>query len=169
MARFTLQHIDLARRVHRVGQIRQDLGGAEPVENFPYALTMMTITRMVIRALRLGYINAACNKFESVEAAVDLLFAAATHHLVVQWEEKGLCVDDFSAVTQALEAECMANPKGLIRQFRKSHLWDPAAGPGDLEVVAVLNRGEVNSEGGSERETESDSADSTRAAVRARV
>jgi len=105
---------------------------------------MMTITRSIIQSLRLGHINAACNKFGGVEAAVDLLFAAAAHHFIVEWEDRGLCLDDFSALTSGLEKECMANPKGIIKQFRKSNLWDPAGAPGDEEVAEALNAPAVN-------------------------
>ena len=143
---------ELARRIYRVGQLRQDLGGREPVENYPYALTMMTITRMVIEALRLGSINGACEKYDSVEAAADLLFTAAANELVSEYEEKGLCVDDFNEVTGALRARCINDPKGLIKSLRQTGLWEPVRRPIDLEVALALQskdyRDESSSPGG---------------------
>ena len=138
MVRFTLSHPELARRIYRVGQIRQDLGGREPVENYPYALTMMTITRMVVQALRLGSIHGAVEKYNSVEAGADLLFAAVANELVYDWEERGLCVDDFNDVTEALRGQCINNPKKLIKNLRETMSWEPSGKPADLNVMAAL-------------------------------
>lgn len=141
MARFTTLNPELARRIHRVGCIKQDLGGREPVENYPFALTMFTLTRMVVSSLRLGALNEACCKYDSVESAVDLLFAAVAHAFVTDYETYGRSVDDFSAVSGKLEKACVMRPKQLVKAFRAAHVWHPAP---SIEVSAWLRLQEDN-------------------------
>ncbi|KFO82600.1 ELMO domain-containing protein 3, partial [Cuculus canorus] len=85
------------------------------LQNFPFCLMSVNITRLVIQALREECLSRECNRRQQVIAVLNDLYAATFLQLYRLWKWQNKTIADSSFVLQELEFSTKKKPKQLLK------------------------------------------------------
>ncbi|XP_053944764.1 ELMO domain-containing protein 3-like [Cuculus canorus] len=107
---------------HRVSQVTLVL-----LQNFPFCLMSVNITRLVIQALREECLSRECNRRQQVIAVLNDLYAATFLQLYRLWKWQNKTIADSSFVLQELEFSTKKKPKQLLK-YLEAYMKPKACG-----------------------------------------
>ncbi|XP_058050786.1 ELMO domain-containing protein 3 isoform X4 [Ahaetulla prasina] len=125
------------------------------VQNFPFCVMSINITRIVIQVLREERLSRECNRRQQVIAVLNDLYVAIFLRLFNIWKTQQKTISDSGFVLKELEAFAKKNPKQLLRHMETFMNGSSAAGGDDnfqapafsLDVFGPnLSSGTVDSE-----------------------
>ncbi|XP_070621655.1 ELMO domain-containing protein 3 isoform X2 [Erythrolamprus reginae] len=125
------------------------------VQNFPFCVMSINITRIVIQVLREERLSRECNRRQQVIAVLNDLYVAIFLRLFNIWKTQQKTISDSGFVLKELEAFAKRNPKQLLRHMETFMNGSSAAGGDDsfqapafsLDVLGPnLSSGTVDSE-----------------------
>ncbi|NXF68629.1 ELMD3 protein, partial [Ciccaba nigrolineata] len=87
------------------------------LQNFPFCIMSVNITRIVIQALREECLSRECNRRQQVIAVLNDLYAAAFLQLYRVWKWQRKTVADSSFLLKELELSAKKKPKRLLKSL----------------------------------------------------
>ncbi|KAJ6658672.1 hypothetical protein lerEdw1_019832 [Lerista edwardsae] len=87
------------------------------VQNFPFCVMSVNITRIVIQVLREERLSRECNRRQQVIAVLNDLYVAVFLRLFGIWKTQQKTISDSGFVLKELEAFAKRNPKQLLRHL----------------------------------------------------
>ncbi|NXY77831.1 ELMD3 protein, partial [Glareola pratincola] len=97
------------------------------LQNFPFCIMSVNITRIVIQALREECLSRECNRRQQVFAVLNDLYAAAFLQLYRLWKGQHKTIADSSFLLKELELSAKKKPKQLLKSLAAYMNRDPAA------------------------------------------
>ncbi|XP_067879519.1 ELMO domain-containing protein 3 isoform X2 [Heterodontus francisci] len=104
-----LQTLPLARDIYKLSQ--------HPIQNFPFCLMSINITRITIQALREECLSRECNRRQQVIGVLNDFYVAAFLHLYQIWKTQHKTISDSGFVLKGVEIFAKKNPKQLLRRL----------------------------------------------------
>ncbi|XP_074837958.1 ELMO domain-containing protein 3 isoform X2 [Carettochelys insculpta] len=99
--------LPLARDIFKLSQ--------HELQNFPFCVMSVNLTRIVIQALREERLSRECNRRQQVIAVLNDLYVATFLRLFVIWKTQQKTISDSGFVLKELEAFAKKKPKQLLR------------------------------------------------------
>ncbi|NXS40856.1 ELMD3 protein, partial [Balaeniceps rex] len=124
------QTLPLAREIFKLSQheTQAPLRRLILLQNFPFCIMSVNITRIVIQALREERLSRECNRRQQVIAVLNDLYAAAFLQLYRVWKWQHKTVADSGFLLKELEFSTKKKPKQLLRSLEAYVNGSPAAG-----------------------------------------
>ncbi|XP_053575428.1 ELMO domain-containing protein 3 [Bombina bombina] len=91
------------------------------VQNFPFCIMSINITRICIQVLREERVTRECNRRQQVFAVLNDLYVAIFYHLYHVWKTQNKTISDSGFILKEIEIFAKKRPKELLRQL-ESHL-----------------------------------------------
>ncbi|XP_072341846.1 ELMO domain-containing protein 3 isoform X1 [Scyliorhinus torazame] len=104
-----LQTLPLARAIYKLSQ--------HPIQNFPFCLMSINITRITIQALREECLSKECNRRQQVIGVLNDFYVAAFLHLYQIWKTQHKTISDSGFVLKGIELFAKKNPKQLLKRL----------------------------------------------------
>ncbi|XP_038641174.1 ELMO domain-containing protein 3 isoform X2 [Scyliorhinus canicula] len=104
-----LQTLPLARAIYKLSQ--------HPIQNFPFCLMSINITRITIQALREECLSKECNRRQQVIGVLNDFYVAAFLHLHQIWKTQHKTISDSGLVLKGVEMFAKKNPKQLLKRL----------------------------------------------------
>ncbi|KAM6432262.1 ELMO domain-containing protein 3 isoform 2-T2 [Liasis olivaceus] len=101
------------------------------VQNFPFCVMSVNITRIVIQVLREERLSRECNRRQQVIAVLNDLYVAVFLRLFNIWKTQRKTISDSGFVLKELEAFAKRNPKQLLRHVETFMNGSSVAGGDD--------------------------------------
>ncbi|XP_075767071.1 ELMO domain-containing protein 3 isoform X2 [Pelodiscus sinensis] len=101
--------LPLARDIFKLSQ--------HELQNFPFCVMSVNLTRIVIQALREERLSRECNRRQQVIAVLNDLYVATFLRLFVVWRTQQKTISDSGFVLKELEAFAKRKPKQLLRDL----------------------------------------------------
>uniref|UniRef100_A0A2D4FBZ5 ELMO domain-containing protein n=1 Tax=Micrurus corallinus TaxID=54390 RepID=A0A2D4FBZ5_MICCO len=101
------------------------------VQNFPFCVMSINITRIVIQVLREERLSRECNRRQQVIAVLNDLYVAVFLRLFNIWKTQQKTISDSGFILKELEAFAKKNPKQLLRHMETFMNGSSAAGGDD--------------------------------------
>ncbi|NXJ71778.1 ELMD3 protein, partial [Rostratula benghalensis] len=98
------------------------------LQNFPFCIMSVNITRIVIQALREERLSRECNRRQQVIAVLNDLYAAAFLQLFRLWKWQHKTIADSGFLLKELEFSAKKKPKQLLRSLEAYVSHGPVAG-----------------------------------------
>ncbi|NXN26295.1 ELMD3 protein, partial [Nycticryphes semicollaris] len=98
------------------------------LQNFPFCIMSVNITRIVIQALREERLSRECNRRQQVIAVLNDLYAAAFLQLYRLWKWQHKTIADSGFLLKELEFSTKKKPKQLLKSLEAYMSHSPAAG-----------------------------------------
>ncbi|NXL86156.1 ELMD3 protein, partial [Alectura lathami] len=113
------QMLPLAREIFRLSQHETQAPDVTPVllQNFPFCIMSVNITRLVLQALREECLSRECNRRRQVIAVLNELYAAAFLQLYRVWKSQHKTVADSGFLLKELEFSTRKKPKQLLKSL----------------------------------------------------
>eukprot|EP00736_Rhodelphis_marinus_P006290 Rmarinus@m.6150 len=108
---FVVKHADVARKIWRLSN--------DEVQNFPFCVVGLNLTRITLEALRECRSTRVCNRRGSVFAVCNDLYAAVYHEMFRIWKSEKKTIVDFGEVLLRLSKSAKKNPTKLISAFER--------------------------------------------------
>ncbi|NXK00600.1 ELMD3 protein, partial [Corythaixoides concolor] len=111
--------LPLAREIFRLSQHETQAPAVTPVflQNFPFCIMSVNITRIVIQALREECLSRECNRRRQVIAVLNDVYAAAFLRLYRLWKWQHKTVADSDCLLKELESSTKKKPKQLLKSL----------------------------------------------------
>lgn len=101
--------LPLARDIYRLSQ--------HPVQNFPFCLMSINMTRIALHALREEVLSKECNRRQQVVGVINDFYAATFLHLFQLWKNEQKTISDSGYVLKEVELFAKKNPKQVLRRL----------------------------------------------------
>uniref|UniRef100_A0A8C4RCB0 ELMO domain containing 3 n=1 Tax=Erpetoichthys calabaricus TaxID=27687 RepID=A0A8C4RCB0_ERPCA len=121
------QMLPLAREIYKLSQ--------HPVQNFPFCVMSINVTRIAIHALREEVLTKECNKRQQVVGVLNDFYVATFLQLYQIWKAQHKTISDSGIVLKEVESVAKKNPKQLLRRL-ESYLSEQKSGASALEVTS---------------------------------
>ncbi|XP_026887668.2 ELMO domain-containing protein 3 isoform X2 [Electrophorus electricus] len=99
--------LPLARDIYRLSQ--------HPVQNFPFSVMSINVSRIALHALREEVLSRECNRRQQVVGVLNEFYAAAFRHLYQVWRREKKTISDSGYVLKEVELYAKKYPKQLLR------------------------------------------------------
>ncbi|NXX59250.1 ELMD3 protein, partial [Scopus umbretta] len=144
------QMLPLAHEIFRLSQHETQASAVTlvPLQNFPFCLMSVNITRIVIQALREECLSRECNRRQQVIAVLNDLYAAAFLQLYRVWKWQHKTVADSGFLLKELEFSTKKKPKQLLKSLEAYVNGNPAAD--GLQQLSPLSASLSSSQAGEE-------------------
>ncbi|KAL4232066.1 ELMO domain-containing protein 3 [Mactra antiquata] len=118
-----------------------------PVQNFPFCIMGINLSRIVIQALREGMLNKECNRRQDVFSVINDFYTALYLQMYQVWKTKGKTIADSGFVIKDIEARAKKNPRETLKhleEFLSKKTSVPSGGAktgsfGDNEFVNICD------------------------------
>ncbi|NWX24634.1 ELMD3 protein, partial [Aegotheles bennettii] len=87
------------------------------LQNFPFCIMAVNITRVVLQALREERLSRVCNRRQEVIPVLNELYAATFLRLRVLWKGQHKTVADAGPLLKELESSAKKKPKQLLKSL----------------------------------------------------
>ncbi|NXC49200.1 ELMD3 protein, partial [Penelope pileata] len=128
------QTLPLALEIFRLSQhetqappFQQSRRDAHLLQNFPFCIMSVNITRLVLQALREECLSRECNRRQQVIAVLNDLYAAAFLQLYRVWKAQHKTIADSSFLLKELESSTKKKPKQLLKSLESYVSRSPVA------------------------------------------
>ncbi|XP_062855599.1 ELMO domain-containing protein 3 [Trichomycterus rosablanca] len=101
--------LPLARDIYRLSQ--------HPVQNFPFSVMSINMTRIALHALREEVLSKECNRRQQVVGVLNDFYVATFLHLYEQWKNQKKTISDSGYVLKDVELYAKRNPKQLLKRL----------------------------------------------------
>ncbi|NWV27173.1 ELMD3 protein, partial [Origma solitaria] len=88
-----------------------------PLDNFPFCIMSVNITRIVIQALREERLSRECNRRQQVLGVLNDLYAAAFLRLFRRWKQQHGTIADAGFFLKELELSTKKKPRQLLKSL----------------------------------------------------
>ncbi|XP_036434085.1 ELMO domain-containing protein 3 [Colossoma macropomum] len=142
--------LPLARDIYKLSQ--------HPVQNFPFCVMSINMTRIALHALREEVLSKECNRRQQVVGVLNDFYVATFLHLYQLWKSQKKTISDSGYVLKEVELYAKKNPKQILRRL-ESFLQERRAGIGHRTSPDTLSHSNpspgdresrVSSQGGKE-------------------
>ncbi|XP_056102688.1 ELMO domain-containing protein 3 isoform X2 [Rhinichthys klamathensis goyatoka] len=113
--------LPLARDIYKLSQ--------HPVQNFPFSVMSINMTRIALHALREEVLSKECNRRQQVVAVLNDFYVATFLHLYQLWKNQQKTISDSGHVLKEVELFAKKNPKQILRRL-EGYLKERRAGTG---------------------------------------
>ncbi|NXC77601.1 ELMD3 protein, partial [Anhinga anhinga] len=128
------QTLPLAQEIFKLSQHETQARFFQPslimlllLQNFPFCIMSVNITRIVIQALREERLSRECNRRQQVIAVLNDLYAAAFLQLYRVWKWQHKTIADSGFLLKELELSTKKKPKQLLKSLEAYVNRSPAA------------------------------------------
>ncbi|NXK46923.1 ELMD3 protein, partial [Chauna torquata] len=113
------QTLPLAHQIFRLSRHETQASDVMPVllQNFPFCIMSVNITRIVLQALREERLSRECNRRQQVIAVLNDLYTAAFLQLYRVWKSQHKTVADSGFLLKELELSTKKKPKQLLKSL----------------------------------------------------
>ncbi|NXG39919.1 ELMD3 protein, partial [Dromaius novaehollandiae] len=115
------QTLPLAHKIFKLSQHETQARSAAltpvPLQNFPFCIMSVNITRLVIQALREERLSRECNRRQQVIVVLNDVYVAAFLHLYAVWKAQRKTVADSGFLLKELESLTKKKPKQLLKSL----------------------------------------------------
>ncbi|XP_041955621.1 ELMO domain-containing protein 3 [Alosa sapidissima] len=101
--------LPLARDIYKLSQ--------HPVQNFPFSVMSINMTRIALHALREEVLSKECNRRQQVVGVINDFYAATFLHLFQLWKSEQKTISDSGYVLKEVEIFAKKNPKQILRRL----------------------------------------------------
>lgn len=101
--------LPLARDLYKLSQ--------HPVQNFPFSVMSINLTRIVLHALREEVLTKECNRRQQVVGVLNEFYVATFLHLYEVWRSQRKTISDSGYVLKDVEVYAKKNPKQLLKHL----------------------------------------------------
>ncbi|NXW62660.1 ELMD3 protein, partial [Eurystomus gularis] len=119
------QTLPLALDIFKLSQ--HETQAAAVLQNFPFCVMSVNITRIVLQALREERLSRECNRRQQVIAVLNNLYAAAFLQLYRVWKWQHKTIADSGVLLKELELSAKKKPKQLLKSLEAYVGQSPAA------------------------------------------
>ncbi|NWX07062.1 ELMD3 protein, partial [Caloenas nicobarica] len=105
------------------------------LQNFPFCIMSVNITRIVMQALREDRLSRVCNRRQEVIAVLNDLYAAAFLQLYRVWKRQHKTIADSALLLQELELSTKRKPKQLLRALQTYVSLRPRSSPSSAKEI----------------------------------
>uniref|UniRef100_A0A672SZ28 ELMO domain containing 3 n=1 Tax=Sinocyclocheilus grahami TaxID=75366 RepID=A0A672SZ28_SINGR len=113
--------LPLAREIYKLSQ--------HPVQNFPFCVMSINMTRIALHALREEVLSKECNRRQQVVAVLNDFYVAMFLHLYQLWKSQQKTISDSGYVLKEVELFAKKNPKQILKRL-EGYLKERRAGTG---------------------------------------
>lgn len=113
--------LPLAREIYKLSQ--------HPVQNFPFCVMSINMTRIALHALREEVLSKDCNRRQQVVAVLNDFYVATFLHLYQLWKNQQKTISDSGHVLKEVELFAKKNPKQILKHL-EGYLKERRAGTG---------------------------------------
>ncbi|NXH20622.1 ELMD3 protein, partial [Bucco capensis] len=123
------QTLPLAQEIFKLSQHETQAPTTTPLllQNFPFCIMSVNITRIVLQALREDRLSRECNRRQQVIAVLNDLYAAAFLQLYRLWKWQHKTIIDSGFLLKELELSTKKKPKQLLKSLEAYVAHSPAA------------------------------------------
>ncbi|NWI34997.1 ELMD3 protein, partial [Sula dactylatra] len=123
------QRLPLAQEIFKLSQHETQAPAITLIllQNFPFCIMSVNITRIVIQALREERLSRECNRRQQVIAVLNDLYAAAFLQLYRVWKWQHKTIADSGFLLKELELSTKKKPKQLLKSLEAYVNRSPAA------------------------------------------
>ncbi|NXI64721.1 ELMD3 protein, partial [Anseranas semipalmata] len=113
------QTLPLARQIFKLSQHETQASDVTPIllQNFPFCIMSVNITRIVLQALREECLSRECNRRQQVITVLNDLYAAAFLQLYRVWKSQHKTIADSGFLLKELELSTKKKPKQLLKSL----------------------------------------------------
>uniref|UniRef100_A0A673MBG7 ELMO domain-containing protein 3-like n=1 Tax=Sinocyclocheilus rhinocerous TaxID=307959 RepID=A0A673MBG7_9TELE len=138
--------LPLAREIYKLSQ--------HPVQNFPFCVMSINMTRIALHALREEVLSKECNRRQQVVAVLNDFYVATFLHLYQLWKSQQKTISDSGHVLKEVELFAKKNPKQFLKRL-EGYLKERRAGTGHRTSPDTLSHsnpspGDTGSQAGSQ-------------------
>ncbi|XP_028852167.1 ELMO domain-containing protein 3 isoform X2 [Denticeps clupeoides] len=101
--------LPLARIIYRLSQ--------HPIQNFPFSVMSINMTRIALHALREEVLCKECNRRQQVIGVINDFYVATFLHLYQLWKNQKKTISDSGFVIKEVELYARKNPKQILRHL----------------------------------------------------
>ncbi|KAG9270547.1 ELMO domain-containing protein 3 [Astyanax mexicanus] len=101
--------LPLARDIYKLSQ--------HPVQNFPFSVMSINMTRIALHALREEVLSKECNRRQQVVGVLNDFYVATFLHLYQLWKTQKKTISDSGYVLKEVELHAKKNPKQVLRHL----------------------------------------------------
>ncbi|KAI5094641.1 ELMO domain-containing protein 3, partial [Silurus meridionalis] len=124
--------LPLARDIYKLSQ--------HPVQNFPFSVMSINLTRIVLHALREEVLTKECNRRQQVVSVLNEVYVATFLHLYEVWRSQRKTISDSGHVLKDVELYVKKNPKQLLKHLH-CYLQERCSGIGHRTSPDLLSHG----------------------------
>ncbi|TRY98177.1 hypothetical protein DNTS_035003 [Danionella cerebrum] len=115
--------LPLARDIYKLSQ--------HPVQNFPFSVMSINMTRIALHALREEVLSKECNRRQQVVAVLNDFYVGTFLHLYQLWKTQRKTISDSGHVLKEVEMFAKKNPKQILKRLegylKERHSTSPDA------------------------------------------